>query len=68
MAKRLVAVEIVLRVRRGTGDRLCGTACLSGGSDVQEFSGMLEMMRVFEELVPAHDEPTDADRAPLDYR
>jgi len=29
---------------------------------------MFEMMRVFEELVPAHDEPTDADRAPLDYR
>jgi hypothetical protein len=55
-----VAVEILLRVRRGAGDRLDGSACISGGSDVREFSGMLELMRVFEELIPGHDERTDA--------
>jgi hypothetical protein len=56
-----VAVEIVLRMRRGTGDRLDGTARASDGTDVREFSGMLELMRVFEELVPTHEEQTDAD-------
>jgi hypothetical protein len=58
-AGRLVAVEILLRVRRGAGDRLDGSACISGGTDVREFSGMLELMRVFEELVPALRQPTD---------
>jgi hypothetical protein len=56
---RLVAVEILLRVRRGAGDRLDGSACISGGTDVREFSGILELMRVFEELIPAQDEPPD---------
>jgi hypothetical protein len=59
-AGRLVAVEILLRVRRGVGDRLDGSACISGGTDVREFSGMLELMRVFEELIPADDERIDA--------
>jgi hypothetical protein len=53
-------VEILLRVTRGAGDRLDGSACVSGGNDVREFSGMLELMRVFEELVPAQGPPTDA--------
>ena len=59
-AGRLVAVEILLRVRRGAGDRLDGSACISGGTDVRTFSGMLELMRVFEELIPEHDERRDA--------
>jgi hypothetical protein len=59
-AGRLVAVEILLRVRRGAGDRLDGSACISGSSEVRDFSGMLELMRVFEELIPAHDERADA--------
>ncbi len=58
-AGRLVAVEILLRVRRGAGDRLDGSACISGGAEVREFSGMLELMHVFEELVPVHRAPTD---------
>jgi hypothetical protein len=58
-AGRLVAVEILLRVTRGTGDRLDGSAHISGGTEVREFSGMLELMRVFEELVPALGQPTD---------
>jgi hypothetical protein len=57
-AGRLVAVEIVLRVTRGAGDRLDGSAHISGGNDVRTFSGMLELMRVFEELVPALGQPT----------
>jgi hypothetical protein len=54
-----MAVEILLRVRRGAGDRLDGSACVSGGTEIREFSGMLELMRVFEELIPARDEQTD---------
>jgi hypothetical protein len=59
-AGRLVVVEILLRVRRGAGDRLDGSACISGGTDVREFSGMLELMRAFEELIPARDEQAEA--------
>jgi hypothetical protein len=51
-----VAVEILLRVRRGAGDRLDGSASVIGHSDIREFSGMLELMRVFEDLIPV-DEP-----------
>jgi hypothetical protein len=54
-----VAVEILLRVTRGADDRLDGSARISGGTEVREFSGMLELMRVFEELIPALREPTD---------
>ena len=66
-----MAVEILLRVRRGAGDRLDGSACISGGTDVREFSGMLELMRVFEELIPAHAEWVDSpvgDPPPADPR
>ena len=54
-----MAVEILLRVTRGAGDRLDGSARISGGDDVREFSGMLELMRVFEELIPALGQPAD---------
>lgn len=48
-----MAIEILLRVTRGAGDRLDGSAQLASGSEVREFSGMLELMRVFEDLIPA---------------
>jgi hypothetical protein len=48
-----VAIEILLRVTRSAGDRLNGSAKLATGSEVREFSGMLELMRVFEDLIPA---------------
>jgi hypothetical protein len=48
-----VEVEILLRVTRGAGDRLDGSASVIGGSEVRGFSGMLELMRVFEDLIPA---------------
>ncbi len=41
-----------MRVSRGEDDRLTGTVETTGGVDVREFSGMLELMRVFEDLVP----------------
>jgi hypothetical protein len=62
-AERLVAVEILLRVTRGTGDRLDGSARINGGTDVREFSGMLELMRVFEELIPTQRPPADTGAA-----
>jgi hypothetical protein len=58
-AGRQVAVEILLRVTRGDGDRLDGSANVIGNSEVHEFSGMLELLRVFEDLIPA-----DAPREP----
>ena len=69
---KCVAVEILLRVTRGAGDRLDGSASVIGHSDVREFSGMLELMRVFEDLIPVDErgarvaarEPPPAD-APL---
>jgi hypothetical protein len=60
-----VAVEILLRVTRGAGDRLDGSARINGDDDVREFSGMLELMRVFEELIPAQQSSTDAAVADL---
>jgi hypothetical protein len=57
-----VTIEILLRVTRDAGDRLYGSAKLTGGSEAREFSGMLELMRVFDDLIPpVRGEP---DRSP----
>jgi hypothetical protein len=51
-------VELVIDVSRGDDDRLSGTVRTVRNpgprqdSGVREFSGTLELMRVFEELVP----------------
>jgi hypothetical protein len=47
-----IAVELVMLVARGDDDRLSGTVRLAEGGTDREFSGTLELMRVFEELVP----------------
>ncbi len=47
-----MAVELVMQVSRGEDDRLSGTVSLAHGADARDFSGTLELMRVFEELVP----------------
>ena len=47
-----MAVELVMRVARSEDNRLSGTVRVTGGADVRQFSGTLELMRVFEELVP----------------
>ncbi len=50
-----MAVELVMQVSRGEDDRLSGTVRLAKGADPRGFSGTLELMRVFEELVPVDD-------------
>lgn len=51
-------VELVMHVSRGDDDRLSGTVQTGRSTDprqnagLHEFSGTLELMRVFEELVP----------------
>ena len=47
-----IAIELVMLVTRGEDDRLSGTVRLAEGGADREFSGMLELMRVFEDLVP----------------
>jgi hypothetical protein len=54
-----VAVEILLRVTRDDDGRLGGSASVIGRPEVREFSGTLELMRVFEDLVPAEARGTD---------
>ncbi len=45
-------VDLVLRVARSTDNRLSGTVAINGTGDARDFSGTLELMRAFEELVP----------------
>lgn len=47
-----MSVELVMQVSRGDDDRLTGTVRATRTAAVREFSGTLELMRVFEELVP----------------
>jgi hypothetical protein len=47
-----MTVELVMQVSRGDDDRLSGTVRLRGAADTHVFSGTLELMRVFEDLVP----------------
>jgi hypothetical protein len=54
----LVTVNLRLEVTRGEDNRLSGTVRTDTGAEARAFSGTLELMRVFEELVPTHD-PTE---------
>jgi hypothetical protein len=63
-------VELVMRVSRGEDNRLTGTVRAARDADPREFSGTLELMRVFEELVPierAGRQP-ETSEATLDFR
>ncbi len=51
----LVTVNLRLEVTRGEDDRLTGIVRTDTPAEVRAFSGTLELMRVFEELVPAHE-------------
>lgn len=51
-----MAVDLLLQVTRGADERLSGTVRAIGGSEAHDFSGTLELMKVFEELVPASDD------------
>ncbi len=53
-----VTVDLRLQVTRDEDERLSGTVTAAG--EVRSFSGVLELMRVFEDLVPAaSDQPID---------
>jgi hypothetical protein len=56
-------VELVMQVWRGDGDRLSGSVRLYGDPESRPFSGTLELMRVFEDLVPS-DDPHPTAEAP----
>jgi hypothetical protein len=45
-------VELVMRVSRDDDNRLSGTVRSAHAQEALSFSGTLELMRVFEELVP----------------
>lgn len=47
-----MTVELTMSVLRSEGNRLSGTVRLFHSAETRSFSGMLELMRVFEELVP----------------
>ena len=49
---RAVPVDLLMQVSRGEDNRLSGTIRLAHGPDARDFSGMLELIRAFEELVP----------------
>ena len=58
-------MELVLQVSRDQDNRLNGSVRASTESSTHAFSGTLELMRVFELLVPAHTAEGDAgDRPP----
>jgi hypothetical protein len=50
-------LELVMQVSRSAEDRLSGTVRLREGSELHHFSGTLELMRVFEDLVPQVPQP-----------
>ena len=56
-----MAVDLHLQVSRSADNRLSGTVRLPDGRDTHAFSGTLELMRVFEELVPLGRDETRAD-------
>jgi hypothetical protein len=47
-----VMIELILQVSRSAENRLSGTVRAGGDSELHHFSGTLELMRVFEDLVP----------------
>lgn len=47
-----VTIELILQVSRSAEDRLSGTVRSARDPELHHFSGTLELMRVFEDLVP----------------
>jgi hypothetical protein len=46
-------IELLMQVTRSSDSRLSGTVRVADRAEPHPFSGTLELMRVFEELVPA---------------
>ncbi len=53
-------VDLLLQVSRSADNRLSGTVRAAKGGDARPFSGTLELMRVFEELVPVQAHAADS--------
>jgi hypothetical protein len=47
-----VTIELILHISRSAENRLSGTVRSGRDSELHQFSGTLELMRVFEDLVP----------------
>jgi hypothetical protein len=47
-----VMIELILQASRSAEGRLSGTVRSAADSELHHFSGTLELMRVFEDLVP----------------
>jgi hypothetical protein len=47
-----VTIELILQVTRSAENRLSGTVRSGRDPELHRFSGTLELMRVFEDLVP----------------
>ena len=54
-----VPVDLLMQVSRDEDNRLSGTVQLAHEPDARAFSGMLELIRAFEELVPFSEVPVD---------
>jgi hypothetical protein len=54
-------LELIMQLSRSAEDRLSGTVRLREEQEVHRFSGTLELMRVFEELVPRAAQPARAE-------
>lgn len=50
-----MSVELIIRAARDRDNRLTGTVRAADAPATQSFSGTLELLRVFETLVPRHD-------------
>lgn len=50
-----MSVELIIRAARDRDNRLTGTVRVADAPEAQRFSGTLELLRVFETLVPCHD-------------
>ena len=58
-------VELVMHVSRGDDNRLTGNVRTARDPEAREFSGMLELMRVFEDLVPDRPPPASTHMPPV---
>ena len=52
-----VTIELILQVSRSVENRLSGTVRSCKDAEPHHFSGTLELMRVFEDLVPQVPQP-----------
>lgn len=52
-----MAIDLHINIARGDDDRLSGTVRAAGADEVRPFSGTLELLRVFEDLLAQDTTP-----------